>query len=537
MVDSCNEESAVLNHAVTIESPIRRIRNRKRRWSGEGINASPVSVLSSPTPQQILHTTKRRRWSPHILRQDDITLVSSPSPGKIFLAQQNTRKLRRRSLKPHAANRCPFFNASEIAAIIGLHKHGVPLHALVRCWRRYDCASLRKWEQETGGVNLPELTFARHANSQVRDAVRTAVAEGDGELKPAAEASIMKAIQENAPSNVWKTLREEALGRARCGRGTRLEHAGLAAYEKSFGRVVVRRNQDSFRQQFGAGVSAFTVSGRVDGFEMFNGDRWVVEHKRRQRRLFEEVPQYEEVQCQVYMVLTGTTCCRWVQTLGQDVDVRSLARCNLRWSCIRERLRATAILLRRLCSGAAVPAVSELEAMQRDCWAAASPWPSGPAPVPKKNALHEISSMSASTDECRHQVSCADCTVVSNDSSPVLAMDASARQSLQIIQSDTLCADSLPNPCVSDLNDQGDANMIEAEGDAPFLTSIAQQAELIKHIDNSEIPPTMPDEENGTILDESPSACPEIGSQWETAPTEVDESETELTLNEQCSTS
>lgn len=536
MICSPNEEATALNQATNFGSPAVRVRGRKRRWSEGGATASPVSVRSSPTPQQLSQGSKRRRWSPHILRHDDVLLVSSPSPGKLRLPKLKNTKVRRKSVQPYRAGKCPYFNASEIAAITGLHKHSVPLHALVRCWQRYDRISLRKWERETGGVSLPEMTFSRHANDQVRDAVRVAVAEGDGALKPDAEASIVKAIQENAPPDVWKTLTEEALGRARCGRGTRLEHTGLDAYEKAYGRVVVRRNQDSLRQQFGAGCSSFVVSGRVDGFEFFNGDRWVVEHKRRQRRLFEDVPQYEEVQCQVYMVLTGTMCCRWVQTLGPDVDVRSLSRCNLRWSCIRERLKATTVLLRQLCSGVVCPAVRELEAMQRDCWTAATPWPAEPAPSLDKKAMapQEISSMSTSTDECQHVVPCVDGPILCNDSGSIPALEHDVklvdecRDASKLQTSMGECAER-----ATDLHEERIENAIVDEQSLPQIAITSEQAASPDRHNVAEIPPTMPEEEDGTLLDESSMVCPEIGSQWELAPTELDESETELSANEE----
>jgi len=161
-----------------------------------------------------------------------------------------------------------------------------------------------------------------------------------------------------------------------------MELVGLDAYEQKTGRRVVRRNKDHFRQQFGSGEGSFCIAGRVDGFEEQGGQRWVVEHKRRQRCLFDAVPRYEEVQCQTYMVLTSTSACRWVQTIGPNVDCRSLARCAQRWQCIRSRLRASAVLLHLLVSGALRPGVQELEALQKEAWSKAPPWPGGSPPTP-----------------------------------------------------------------------------------------------------------------------------------------------------------
>ena len=64
--------------------------------------------------------------------------------------------------------------------------------------------------------------------------------------------------------------------------------------------------------------SSYAVKGRQD---ISASKKWnVVEHKRRQRRLFLHVPDYEKVQCQIYMALAGVSACRWVQTMGHQSD-------------------------------------------------------------------------------------------------------------------------------------------------------------------------------------------------------------------------
>ena len=69
---------------------------------------------------------------------------------------------------------------SEVAGNIGLHRYGAPIEALVRVWGRLHKPSLRHWERLTGGIRLPEVTFARHASSHVHAAVGAASRIGDG---------------------------------------------------------------------------------------------------------------------------------------------------------------------------------------------------------------------------------------------------------------------------------------------------------------------------------------------------------------------
>jgi len=276
----------------------------------------------------------------------------------------------------HCLGEIPCFFASEIAGLAGLHPYSTPLDVLVRCWRRHNLATFRSWERSTGGISLPECVFAKHASAKVHAAVREAVHAGDGAIPQEAEEKIREAVKASAPPDVQKAVFEEALGRAKRTRGTGLEATGLDAYELKYGRRVKRRNQDKFVKAFGA----FKLSGRVDGFEEVSGERWVVEHKRRQRRLFRDVPRYEQVQCQAYMQMAGVKACRWVQTMGPEVSVRSLAICPLRWACIEGRLTAMAGLARRLFAGGHAPLAAELREMQAACWEAAPAWPECPMP-------------------------------------------------------------------------------------------------------------------------------------------------------------
>lgn len=352
------------------------------------------SAFSSPTPMgwhrkriALAHDAKHVAAAQLLLSQSDdssVVLCSEgptqakrsaalrPSPAVAF--RRSMHKLRG-ELSAEIS-----FAASEVAALIGLHQHCPAPHALVRCWQKNHRASVRLWERHTGGLRLPETTFARHASASVHAAVRAAVRHGDGALSRQAEAGICVAVRSSgAPEELVGAIAEEALGRARRARGARLEHTGLDAYELVSRRRVEKRNAESLRRSFRFGPIAFVIRGRADGFESVGSERWVVEHKRRQRRLFDTVPCYEEVQCQIYMALAGSSACRWVQTMGSEVDARVLPWCPRRWACIEGRLEGVARLLRRLIMGAIRPAPKALEGIQRKSWERAPPWPAGSA--------------------------------------------------------------------------------------------------------------------------------------------------------------
>eukprot|EP00928_Gymnodinium_smaydae_P024981 TRINITY_DN20049_c0_g2_i4.p1 TRINITY_DN20049_c0_g2~~TRINITY_DN20049_c0_g2_i4.p1 ORF type:complete len:866 (+),score=106.83 TRINITY_DN20049_c0_g2_i4:72-2600(+) len=357
------------------------------------------------------------------------------------LSSQEARRAskgRLRTWKP------PCFSASEVAGLIGLHRHGPALLALVRCWGRHHGASLRSWQRRTGGVELPERAYQRHATAGVHAAVKLAARTGHGRMLRSLEENISAAVRgSGAPAELWAQLEGEALGRARMQRGTHLETTGLDAYELQFGRTVVRRNRDSLRRRFGTGAAAFVLAGRVDGFEETSNGRIVVEHKRRQRRLFKNAVDYEQVQCQIYMMLSDVAACRLVQTMGNRVDATLLGRCSQRWACIEGRLRAAARLLWRLSGGDGAngempwcPAPAELEAAQQAGWRSAPPWPDAPPPAPPWPESPNSSALKRSS-------TCVEPALLVDSASPLVPAAANAASpSLELL-------DNSPQPCTS----------------------------------------------------------------------------------------
>eukprot|EP00929_Paragymnodinium_shiwhaense_P050749 TRINITY_DN25563_c1_g2_i1.p1 TRINITY_DN25563_c1_g2~~TRINITY_DN25563_c1_g2_i1.p1 ORF type:complete len:640 (-),score=122.38 TRINITY_DN25563_c1_g2_i1:227-2146(-) len=305
----------VADNSTTCTTPLAHVaKMRGRRRSSIGgciVLSSQETSPRSPPEVQVLPSAKGRarrsaRWAIGALSPREAPPL--PMPMQLPSAQAGAKW----------ALVTPRFNASEVAALIGLHCYGEPLHALLRCWRRFHMDSFRRWERTTGGVALPEVTYARHASRNVHAAVAEATKTGDGAMPKMAEERIAAAVRSSgAPAELVDGLVQEALGRARCGRGTRLERSGIDAYEKMFGRKVVRRNKDALRGSFGTGLAAFLLCGRVDGVEEEGGQRFVVEHKRRQRRLFKHVPDYEVVQCQVASTTAPmTTAAAAVLTIG-----------------------------------------------------------------------------------------------------------------------------------------------------------------------------------------------------------------------------
>jgi hypothetical protein len=96
-------------------------------------------------------------------------------------------------------------------------------------------------------------------------------------------------------------------------RGTANEARAISAYEQHYDCTVKLQNSIFYKTPVGLAI----IGGRVDGLV---GDR-LVEVKCRQNRFFDTLPDYEYVQIQCYMKITGCTVCDVVQFYNNEIRV------------------------------------------------------------------------------------------------------------------------------------------------------------------------------------------------------------------------
>jgi hypothetical protein len=126
-------------------------------------------------------------------------------------------------------------------------------------------------------------------------------------------------------------VRETALAH-----GIHAEASDLDKTEAACGLVVGARNTQLLSITI-EGPTRVLVVGRVDG-RLEDGT--VVETKRRARRLFLSVPQYERVQVEVYMRMCGVHTAMHVETFGDQRLQSMLSRDDALWADVCARLRA-----------------------------------------------------------------------------------------------------------------------------------------------------------------------------------------------------
>lgn len=133
-----------------------------------------------------------------------------------------------------------------------------------------------------------------------------------------------KVTQVLAEKNIQGVSKEDVQSAVRSAvytqRGTRDEDKGLNKYETKTKSQVSQRNSKFYKRyvkykHFSGKEREFLVGGRVDGI---TEDNVLVEVKNRQRRLFNEVRDYEMVQVQLYLLLTGCEKCHLIECLGSE---------------------------------------------------------------------------------------------------------------------------------------------------------------------------------------------------------------------------
>lgn len=109
-------------------------------------------------------------------------------------------------------------------------------------------------------------------------------------------------------------------------RGIAMEDSALDMFSNSIGCEIRRGTglfkKDLVRVDLGAGRRGVrvVVGGRVDGLT----DDTVIETKNRRDRLFGFVPEYERIQVQIYMFLTGRTKCVHLENFDGTQNVAAV---------------------------------------------------------------------------------------------------------------------------------------------------------------------------------------------------------------------
>lgn len=120
-------------------------------------------------------------------------------------------------------------------------------------------------------------------------------------------------------------------------RGIEGEASGLELYSCTTGNLVTRRNDANITRRITCDDGeSVDIVGRLDGVCVEKGI--VVEHKCRVHGLLGYVPMHENVQCHLYMFISGLHRAHLVETFGRRIQVHEISFCAATWARVREAL-------------------------------------------------------------------------------------------------------------------------------------------------------------------------------------------------------
>ena len=118
-------------------------------------------------------------------------------------------------------------------------------------------------------------------------------------------------------------------------RGIKNEDKIIKEYSKKYNKKVTDNNSKLYKLHlFNIGKHKFSICGKIDGIE----NNELIEVKNRKNRLFTFIPEYEQIQMQIYFKLTGLSTGKLIQNHNEEQSILPINEDNNIWDIIMEEL-------------------------------------------------------------------------------------------------------------------------------------------------------------------------------------------------------
>lgn len=233
--------------------------------------------------------------------------------------------------------------ASEAAACIGDNKYQ-PVHEIAKTiWRKTDqkgfTAALQRHNLKEA-LQTADVIESIGITEKIQDVTRNSCPQ---RAYNQLEHILLDVTDDSLKKDIESYVRKE---RGRIG-----EEKALDDLQEVIGSKIEQRNSNFYKMfidyESNGSKKKFMLGGKVDGITE-SGE--LVETKCRQYRIFTKVPPYEMVQIHIYMVLTGRTSCKFVQSYKDQLDCRTIEFDGEKFQDIKERLKEFVIKLDALLS-------------------------------------------------------------------------------------------------------------------------------------------------------------------------------------------
>tara|TARA_A100001015_G_C14974723_1_gene706737 strand:+ start:223 stop:1041 length:819 start_codon:yes stop_codon:yes gene_type:complete len=242
---------------------------------------------------------------------------------------------------------------TEISGLIGRNKYQSCEDIWLRLWKRHHRRdyqeTLKKFRQNRDKSDKIKKDI--ESNRTVMRFIQTAVRKADSESTEKTLNLVDKILQPKGTltrqrikyhNEVMNEVRSKIYRQI----GTSKEDAGLKLFAKRKYHTIEKGNTETFT----ASYDDFTIRGKIDGFDRVNNR--VIEHKQRQKRLFNGIPDYEKVQLMAYMFMTGATSSTLVQTHKSYQREQDFEWDEEEWNNIENNLKESIFNFKKAITGA-----------------------------------------------------------------------------------------------------------------------------------------------------------------------------------------
>lgn len=227
---------------------------------------------------------------------------------------------------------------SEIAAIVDRHRYKTRDEIFNEMWKKYSPGNFKGetkddraqvvFKNNTAAKQIMEkTTYMRPKNSEDVKKVYE---------KAADEINSSTTLNPEEKKDVIEFVRKEIY----TSHGNRGEDKTAAAVEKAEKTILSRDSAFYESPLCVIGDNRYVIVGKIDRIERrADGSEVLVEIKNRVNRLFNLVPEYEEIQVQAYLQLLNLENARLVEQFNNQVMSHDIVRNNFLWNeCIFPQL-------------------------------------------------------------------------------------------------------------------------------------------------------------------------------------------------------
>ena len=231
--------------------------------------------------------------------------------------------------------------SSEVSGLIGRNKYCPREQAILKFIKRMNYNNFKRILRIINVREVYEIATELLSSGIIKDKFIEAVnASSNKKLQD----KLQELYKEIENTDYYKTKKEylqnEIKGRVFMKRGTKYEKKGIDQYQRKTKKKITDRNEEMI-EKIVKRLPKYTIMlrSKIDGIDRANN--CLIEHKNRVYELFDEIPEYEKVQLEIYMRVTGLAKCKLVQTHFDEVSEIDFVPTTQGWKKIKTELIST----------------------------------------------------------------------------------------------------------------------------------------------------------------------------------------------------